>query len=247
MSLQATSDKNTGRQFQDLYFCLKGLFHPYHIRTPRYQHENPWPDTRLFYLRRILRIIPGYYFSLFLLVLLSTPNYLQPQNWKHLLLFLIFFMDSCSWRCATIPIPFCGFGRYFPACSRPSVGPINLASLWPMAVACLVILFDTGAIKRFFEWTPLRWIGLISYSLYLWHQPILDAFEYAVGPSLVGLNHGVACILVYVWEFLVTFPFAFVIYVQIERPAMRLSDRLRRQRRTRQVQPRGNNVGGEGC
>jgi len=96
----------------------------------------------------------------------------------------------------------------------------------------LAILFDTGVLKRFFEWTPLRWIGLISYSLYIWHLPILNAFEYAVGPNLVGLNHSVASSLVWTWEFLVAVPFAFVIYVQVEKPAMRLSDRLRSQIRT---------------
>jgi peptidoglycan/LPS O-acetylase OafA/YrhL len=372
-----------------LFFVLSGflLFIPY---VKALLFENPWPDTRLFYLRRILRIIPGYYFSLFLLVLLSSPNYLQPQNWKHLLLFLFFFMDSfhstnrlingpywtlaIEWqfylllplialgmRCLARNVTarperrfwvvFAGLmamivwgegtgllGHYFMfhptvtfLVSRPvlniilvftygldgkyledfavgmllvlcytyishsdsrekytrwiqklspwllGIGILGLlfmamrnytdVSLWvwsifprlfqalgwinplgfSVAYSCciLVILFDTGALKRFFEWAPLRWIGLISYSLYLWHQPILDAFEHAVGPSLVGLNHNVAGSLVYLWEFLVAFPFAFLVYVQIEKPAMRLSDRLRRQRRTRQAQPHGNNVRGE--
>jgi peptidoglycan/LPS O-acetylase OafA/YrhL len=38
----------------------------------------------------------------------------------------------------------------------------------------LAILFGRGRLRRVFEWEPLRFIGLISYSLYLWHLPVLQ-------------------------------------------------------------------------
>ncbi|HEV8192643.1 MAG TPA: acyltransferase, partial [Ktedonobacterales bacterium] len=37
----------------------------------------------------------------------------------------------------------------------------------------LAILFGKGRLRQVFEWGPLRFIGLISYSLYLWHLPVL--------------------------------------------------------------------------
>jgi peptidoglycan/LPS O-acetylase OafA/YrhL len=33
--------------------------------------------------------------------------------------------------------------------------------------------------RRFLSLTVLRWFGRISYSLYLWHLPVLVAFKYA--------------------------------------------------------------------
>jgi len=351
------------------FFVLSGflLFSPY---VKALLFEKSWPDTRLFYMRRALRIIPGYYFSLFVLVLWSSPDFLQPHNWKRLLLFPVFLMDSSTatnqaingpywslaveWqfylllpliavgiRCLAVAVTarparrfwvvfgcllgmiawgLCTryWGLYFTAHSSatflvprhvlniilfftygasgkfledfavgmllvlcytymcnsisrekymrwmlrlsPWLWGIDVLALMFMAMryysdrytwsifpqlfqgyswtnelgfslaySCciLAILFDTSMLKRFFEWTPLCWIGLISYSLYIWHLPILLAFEHNVGPSLAGLNHFVAYSLFWVWELLIAVPFAFVIYVKIEKPAMRLSDRLR--------------------
>ena len=55
---------------------------------------GPWPDSRLFYFRRAWRILPGYYVSLFLLVMLQQPQYLAPSHWHDLALFFVLFMDS---------------------------------------------------------------------------------------------------------------------------------------------------------
>src|SRR5579885_1797110 len=76
-----------------LFFVLSGflLFLPY---AKALLFEQPWQGARLFYLRRVLRIIPGYYFSLVLLVMFSQSQYLQPQRWGQLLLFPLFLMDS---------------------------------------------------------------------------------------------------------------------------------------------------------
>lgn len=38
----------------------------------------------------------------------------------------------------------------------------------------LAILFGGSRLRGVFEWGPLRFVGLISYSLYLWHLPILQ-------------------------------------------------------------------------
>src|SRR5437667_9925784 len=55
---------NTGVQ---LFFVLSGflLFMPY---AQALLFQAKWPSARTFYWRRALRIIPGYYFSLFILI-----------------------------------------------------------------------------------------------------------------------------------------------------------------------------------
>ncbi|HEX7733752.1 MAG TPA: acyltransferase [Ktedonobacteraceae bacterium] len=89
----ATACAFFGRTGVVLFFVLSGflLFLPY-ARALLFQEA--WPSARTFYLRRIFRIWPGYYFTLFIMILLFSPAYFQPAHWPQLGLFLTFFMDS---------------------------------------------------------------------------------------------------------------------------------------------------------
>ncbi|WP_201364791.1 acyltransferase family protein [Dictyobacter formicarum] len=79
----------------NLFFVLSGflLFMPY-ARALIFQAK--WPSIRQFYLRRALRILPAYYIALAIDVVVFQPQYLQPDHWKQLFLFLILFMDSTT-------------------------------------------------------------------------------------------------------------------------------------------------------
>ncbi len=82
-----------GRTGVDLFFVLSGflLFLPY---AKALLFAGQWPSIRTFYVRRAFRIWPGYYVSLFLMLLTYERVYLQPDHWHQLALFLTFFMDS---------------------------------------------------------------------------------------------------------------------------------------------------------
>ena len=54
----------------------------------------------------------------------------------------------------------------------------GLNALWPCLGAALIIHSRTGAVNRFLSLPPLVFIGLISYSLYLWHWPIIVLARY---------------------------------------------------------------------
>src|SRR5260370_7890645 len=56
--------------------------------------ETNGPLARVLYMRRVLRIVPAYYVSLFLIILFQHPEYLHRDHLKNLALFLTFFMDS---------------------------------------------------------------------------------------------------------------------------------------------------------
>ena len=101
----ATALAFVGRTGVDLFFVLSGflLFLPY---ARALLFRETWPSARAFYIRRIFRIWPGYYFTLPLMILFFDPRYLQPALWRQLALFLAFFMDSSSHTWQQIDGPF---------------------------------------------------------------------------------------------------------------------------------------------
>jgi peptidoglycan/LPS O-acetylase OafA/YrhL len=365
----ATSVSTAGGTGVTLFFVLSGflLFMPY---AKALLFKTRWPLARVYYLRRVLRIVPGYYISLFLIILLFQPAYLHPDHFKDLALFLTFYMDSSQstfrqingpfWTLATewqfymilpllalafalvvkrVPmqrrlqavtlclmslilwglfVRCCGFyytqnpmetflvprsvlnvilffsfgitgkytedfavGMFVSLCyiytQHPSSGEklntmARRLSLWlwrggiiilvfsavwhfnhemhgwpflnglypyydwlsemVLAVgygACIAaILFGHAALKRPFEWPLLRWIGLISYSLYIWHLPLIIVFRDHVLPNIHSLNTFTTYGLYWLWAFVVIFPFAFFCYVLVEKPWMKLGDQWRR-------------------
>jgi peptidoglycan/LPS O-acetylase OafA/YrhL len=355
-----------------LFFLLSGflLFRPY---AQALVFAKSWPQARIFYMRRILRIVPGYYFALFALVFLRNPSYLQPHNWKTLFFFLTFLkagqLNTVYWTLTVefqyymfLPVIALGIygltrlvqpkqriyvvtgsllamvawgigtrywgytffarrdaqtylithpvqkiiafvifgtskadqGKFFEdfavgmllaVCyvivSHAPRGEVyrrvltSLSSwLWWLGIAFLIfaawrfesffpqwqaavpifnaypswanefvyalafgcctlaILYSkpSGILKRFFEWTPLRWVGLISFSLYLWHGPLLLVLSANVAPTLFRDFKGIVALGIYtILATLVVISISFTLYVLIEKPGMHLSERLRKQ------------------
>jgi peptidoglycan/LPS O-acetylase OafA/YrhL len=104
----------------------------------------------------------------------------------------------------------------------------ELALSLGFASGILAILFGGSRVRRVFAWMPLRWIGLISYSLYIWHLPLLVVFMHQLGPSLAGLPALFAYALYWAWVGVVVIPFAAGVYWLVEKPGMRMGERMPR-------------------
>lgn len=349
-----------------LFFVLSGflLFLPY---TQALLFEKDWPQSKIYYVRRILRIFPAYFFSLFILVMFSKPYLIQPQNWIQLVPFLTFTMayhnsagliNGPYWTLAVefqyyliLPLISFGilgltrmarpekrlwivigslfamiiwglttaaFGEYFAShpdqtflVPRPllnmvlfiiygdqskfledfavgmliAVGYLYVMNspqkafyllrvrrllLWLLILCIAIFVYevlpdsalpfipsmyqDTPWVNEFafalcygylvavvlfnhpdrwlvrlFSWTPLRWLGLISFSLYIWHRPLIQILAANLGPSLQRLNPILKVSLFWVIAFTVTVVFCYFLYIFIEKPGMLLSEKLRQQ------------------
>lgn len=354
-----------------LFFVLSGflLFLPY---SQALLFQKSWPATKVYYMRRVLRILPVYFFAIFILVMLQNPYLIDPHNWAKLFPFLTMTMDFSNsqpidgplWTLAVefqyylilpfialsiygltrvvrveragqriwvvvgallalivleLVVRYCGdyltghphatfvvsravlngifaalygekgkfiedfavgmliavcyvfvmhapnqatslrvmqrlspwFGGLsvllFVLCAMQSnpvtasyTGPIQrlfqIAS-WTMdfsfalSYGCCVmaVLFNRpgGWFRRIFAWTPLRWLGLLTFSLYIWHVPFITIIKGNLGSSLFLMNHVVAFCLCWVLVLGIAIPFSFAMYLMIEKPGMRLSSALR--------------------
>ncbi|OLT09449.1 hypothetical protein BJF78_30780 [Pseudonocardia sp. CNS-139] len=76
----------------------------------------------------------------------------------------------------------------------------GVAALWPTGCAALVLLAGrtgaAGGVDRLLAARPVRYLGDISYALYLWHWPVLVLWLVTRGQQAVGLRGGAAIVLV---------------------------------------------------
>ena len=78
-----------------------------------------------------------------------------------------------------------------------------------------VVVHQEAAFISVLEWSPLAYIGRISYGIYLYHV------------IFMGMGRGAGLIPVFPWNVLVSILFAIVSYEFIERRILRLKDRFR--------------------
>jgi peptidoglycan/LPS O-acetylase OafA/YrhL len=344
-----------------LFFVLSGflLFLPY---ARALLSQKAWPSMRRFYVRRALRIIPAYYACLFILILLTHREYFQPDHWKQLAIFLIFFMDSTpatyqaingpfwtlavewqfylllpllalgiralAWRCSPArrlwcivacllaviawgmasqawvygsgPQPLSAnigldivdvvlFGQLGKFLQDFAVGMLvsllftfaadhervknalykwspwlfgagialltfiafwrenavhNNGAIWltglrfafnacgevgfalGFALAVVAILAGVPIFQKVFAWSPLRWIGNVSYSTYMWHFPLLLFFRFQISYLIVHWNVWLIFGSYWLWVGLVILPFSLLLFMLTERPGMQISNRL---------------------
>jgi peptidoglycan/LPS O-acetylase OafA/YrhL len=70
----------------------------------------------------------------------------------------------------------------------------GLAALWPVGGACAVVIAASlspgGGAGRLLKARPVQWLGDLSYTLYLWHWPILICYLTATGRDTATLLGG---------------------------------------------------------
>jgi peptidoglycan/LPS O-acetylase OafA/YrhL len=65
--------------------------------------------------------------------------------------------------------------------------PLITVTIFNVAALLLILHADRGddsAVNRLLRFRLLCWLGLVSYSLYLWHQPILQATQGLLGTGV---------------------------------------------------------------
>jgi len=99
-----------------------------------------------------------------------------------------------------------------------------------LGYGCCMFAFLHGPrwLKRPFEWWPLRWPGLLSYSLYMWHYLIIWHFINTVLPTfqLLHWSQPAQCSVYWLWLLLIALPFTVILYKLVEIPGIQLGEKL---------------------
>jgi len=88
------------------------------------------------------------------------------------------------------------------------------------------VLFGQDWLKRPFEWAPLRWIGVVSYGVYMWHLLLLESLTSHVVANLPDMPNQIFYGVYWLGLFTIVIPFSFLLFALIEKPGMQLSKRI---------------------
>lgn len=112
-----------------------------------------------------------------------------------------------------------GWSNNFPPTSSWLWGILGDETLAVCYTCLLLGVLLVSPLQRIFSWMPLRFLGHISYSLYLWHIIGLELFFHAVRRSFHPYE------VVLLWAVILLWSIAS--YALVERPFQRLQRRLR--------------------
>lgn len=108
------------------------------------------------------------------------------------------------------------------AAMQPSLGPFpGLAALLPVAGAVLILLRPAqGPAGQLLTSQPMVWLGELSYSLYLWHWPVLALLRYYTGVEVLDITFSLLFIML-------TLLLATLSFYGVETPLRARSSRLK--------------------
>jgi peptidoglycan/LPS O-acetylase OafA/YrhL len=100
------------------------------------------------------------------------------------------------------------------------------------------LLYGSRRLKWPFEWPVLRWVGLISFSLYMWHLPFLFLYMNVLLPQFQGWGGMIKYVGLLAWIMFLIIPISLTLYRWIEMPGMRLGEAIiRRSEKLKKASP----------
>ena len=103
---------------------------------------------------------------------------------------------------------------------------IELCLSLAFGLCLFALLFGSTRLKRLFEWYPLRRIGTISFSLYMWHLPFIFIFIQWIQPFMKGWTPEQSYGVYWLWILLVVIPFCVLFFILVEKSGMKLGERI---------------------
>lgn len=106
---------------------------------------------------------------------------------------------------------------------------LGLAINGVMFSSLIALSLQPGPVASFFSMRWLRWLGKISYGIYVYHMLLLSLFEWFVNRAFPSLGHNSHCLALAAVAAVGTLMIASLSFYGFEAPIMRLKEVSRRQ------------------